>query len=341
MSETSTSETRAARQPVVPLGRRPVPPSSVWPHVAAWCLAWGTLVLLGVGALVTTFGAGMAVPDWPNSFGYWMFGLPADYWIPAMGGAFDVFLEHGHRVMGSIVGLITIGLVLTVVLCDGRAWLVTLSVAALVLVIFQGTLGGMRVVLDAQTLAMIHGMVAPLFFALVGVLLLVSSRGLDPSECRPLVASDGSIWLYRALATLLVAATYAQIVFGGYLRHFHGGHWYHILLPIGLFVLATTLLVLAHTVLKEHRPIRRLATLVFALLVVQTLLGVGAWTAIYGLFTIEPYRHGLFEAVTTMLHVVFGSILFASTVVQVVRAEWLPLRGRFPATRSTSLEAAT
>jgi cytochrome c oxidase assembly protein subunit 15 len=62
-----------------------------------------TFCLIGLGGLVTSKGVGLAVHDWPTSFGYNMFLLPIDQWL----GKFGVFEEHSHRLLASIVGLMT------------------------------------------------------------------------------------------------------------------------------------------------------------------------------------------------------------------------------------------
>lgn len=319
--------------------RRPAPPRTIWPHLTAWSVAVGTVVLMGVGALVTTFEAGMAVPDWPNSFGYWMFGLPMEQWIPMMGGSFEVFLEHSHRIIGSIIGMLTIGFVVACWFGDGRWRTITLSLVALLLVCVQGFIGGYRVLFDEQTLAMIHGTVAPAFFAYIVVLLNVTSRRVDASESQPTSAPGWAVWLVWIVSLLMVVATYVQIGFGAYLRHFQQGHMVHLLLPILLTALSLITLVLAWTVLRDRRPLRRAATWVFVLLLAQASIGVAAWTAIFGLFGVMPQRLGSFEAVTTLLHVIFGAFLLAATVTQAVRAQWLPAVSPIRLSRPQGVEA--
>lgn len=75
-------------------------------HVVTWLLALGTFPLIWMGGLVTSHGAGMSVPDWPNSFGYNMFALPFDRWLGAFAGG--VVYEHTHRLLGTLVGLLAI-----------------------------------------------------------------------------------------------------------------------------------------------------------------------------------------------------------------------------------------
>ena len=77
---------------------------SVWPHRIAVILVGATFPLLFIGGLVTGKGAGLAVPDWPTSFGYNMFLYP---WSKMVG---NIFYEHSHRLVASFVGLLTIAL---------------------------------------------------------------------------------------------------------------------------------------------------------------------------------------------------------------------------------------
>jgi cytochrome c oxidase assembly protein subunit 15 len=72
-----------------------------WLHRFAVLTALATLVLLAAGGLVTSHGVGMAVPDWPNTYGYNMFAFPFSQWV---GG---IFFEHSHRLIAAFVGLLT------------------------------------------------------------------------------------------------------------------------------------------------------------------------------------------------------------------------------------------
>src|SRR5438132_5519456 len=76
-------------------------PHNHWLHRFAVLTAVATMLLLGAGGLVTSHGVGMAVPDWPNTYGYNMFFFPISKWI---GG---IFYEHTHRLVASGLGLLT------------------------------------------------------------------------------------------------------------------------------------------------------------------------------------------------------------------------------------------
>src|SRR5262245_65461932 len=105
---------------------------SPWPRRLALMTAIATLPLLFVGGLVTSTGAGLAVPDWPTTFGYNMFLYP---WSKMIGG---IFYEHSHRLIGSVVGFLTILLAVTLWYKESRQWLRWLGIVGLGAVIAQG-----------------------------------------------------------------------------------------------------------------------------------------------------------------------------------------------------------
>lgn len=228
----------------MPTAPRPIP--SPWPHRCAVCLACTTFPLIWVGGLVTTYDAGMAVPDWPNTYGYNLFAYPWQTWLF---GPWDLFLEHSHRLLGALVGLITMAVVVAVYRSDQRLWLRRLALVALGAVIAQGCLGGVRVLLDARLLAMLHGIVAPGYFALSLVLCVATSAWwhavASPAPSRDPTASPGPprrdgarqherrgseyppahrrlaaacLGLYPLGVTTL-AAVYLQVALGALLRH--------------------------------------------------------------------------------------------------------------------------
>ena len=235
-------------------------------HRFAVLTAIATLGLLGIGGLVTSHGAGMAVPDWPNTYGYNMFFFPVSYWV---GG---VFYEHTHRLAASGVGLLTVvlalwlygrsarplmrwgGLVLmlaglfipvaarrpwndgVVVGLTGLAGFVTSSfwpsceaspkwlrwcgVAALVAVILQGVLGGLRVVLLKDALGIFHATVAQLYFALVCAIAFCTSRWWETPPGRLPSTLHNRLFNCFLLTTLLILG---QLTLGAAMRHQHAG----------------------------------------------------------------------------------------------------------------------
>src|SRR3954453_7443410 len=139
------------------------------PRVAVFAALF-TWPLIFVGGLVTTYRVGMAVPDWPTTFGMNMFLYRV--WEAAWG----VFIEHGHRLYGASVGVGTIVLMAWFLVADRRRSLKVLGVVALLAVIGQGVLGGYRVRLNSTTLAAVHGCTAQAFFALMVTLCVLTGR---------------------------------------------------------------------------------------------------------------------------------------------------------------------
>ena len=253
----------------VPISRSPSP----WLFRYATLVAVATLGLVCIGGLVTSKGVGMAVPDWPTSFGYGMFALPLSMWMT--GG---VFHEHTHRVWASGVGLLVVfltrwtaghasrkplawvglmevlgglglmglnplwkgeahfllgigGVVLAAAAVGFRnapapALSVRLAWAAFALVQLQGSLGGLRVVLDSWAIGgttggvvfgMIHGCLGQVFLVLVACLALSLSRWY-PTWGRERSEVPGARWVF--LGTVLV---FGQLLLGLWMRHQHAG----------------------------------------------------------------------------------------------------------------------
>jgi heme a synthase len=174
-----------------------------------------TLVLICFGGLVTSHGAGLAVPDWPNSYGYNMFLFPVSMWV---GG---IFYEHTHRLVASGVGLLTGILAVWLWAKDSRKWLRWLGVLAFVLVVVQGVLGGLRVVLLKDQLGLVHGALAQIFLALVAAIALFTSRYWLKEWPRSGAAPDsgGLRWLILGTTGLILA----QLLVGAAMRHRHAG----------------------------------------------------------------------------------------------------------------------
>ena len=176
-----------------------------------------TLVLIGFGGLVTSKGVGMAVPDWPNTFGYNMFLVPFDEWL----GKFGIFEEHSHRLVASFVGLLTLVLATWLWVKDSRKWVRLLGIGALVLVVAQGVLGGLRVTEINQNLGLIHGAVAQLFLILVcGIALVTSSwwRRVNVSE-----ADGASFEALKGILVAVICLVFVQLLLGATMRHQHAG----------------------------------------------------------------------------------------------------------------------
>ncbi len=180
-----------------------------WLNRFAWSLAGLTLFLICSGGMVTSTNAGLAVPDWPTTFGYNMFLFPFSQWV---GG---IFFEHSHRLIASAVGFFTIILAVWLWLAESRKWLRVLGLVALGAVILQGVLGGIRVTLLKDEIGIFHACLAQAFFGLLILIAVVTSRFwfADPSRATRLQF----VWL----PILTVSLIYVQLGLGATMRHQH------------------------------------------------------------------------------------------------------------------------
>lgn len=190
-----------------------------WLSRFAFLTALATLFLVGLGGVVTSKGVGMAVPDWPNTFGENIFLFPFSKWV---GG---VFYEHSHRLVASGVGLLTTILAVWLWLKESRQCLRWLGVAAFVAVVLQGVLGGLRVVFDKHgwgtELGIFHATVAQLFLVLICAIALFTTRSWQNFALNRLVSTGQSQLRYFLLVgTLLI---FGQLVLGATMRHQHAG----------------------------------------------------------------------------------------------------------------------
>ena len=261
---------------------------SRWPHRIAMLLTAIVFPLIWLGGLVTTYDAGMAVPDWPNTYNYNMFAYPVRDWFF---GPWDLFVEHGHRLLATLAGLVAIVLVVVTSRSEPRKWVRWMAIGGLALVIFQGLLGGARVLLDARLIAKIHGCVGPLFFAYSVALCVVMSRWWASRATENRSHSTSGVSGVGMVAIVLLTLSFAQLVLGAFLRHVD------VMAPAGQYML----LIVAHVVVallllggtfvqwgltrKEHfrgRGVRMSINVLVALVFVQVGLGFGTWVVKYG-----------------------------------------------------------
>jgi cytochrome c oxidase assembly protein subunit 15 len=282
----------------------------IWSHRLALLLSGATLVLILFGGLVTNTGAALAVPDWPTTFGHNMFLYP---WSQMVGG---VFYEHSHRLIGSLVGALTLLLAFSLWVTGSRRWLRWLGVGAVGFVSVQGLLGGLRVILLAEPLAIVHGALAQAFFGLTVALAFFTSR--EWFEEGPRAFADLSL---RRLTLWATGSIYLQIVLGSFLTHrgWLGGHLGGALL---LLVIVPALLARVLRCYPDHSRLTRPSIWLAALLGLQLCLGAGAYLA---RFTSIELPVGLGWPVA---HRVLGGLLFAASLVLTLRVHRLPLATR-------------
>ncbi|MEM9586186.1 MAG: COX15/CtaA family protein [Planctomycetota bacterium] len=294
------------------------------------CLVWP---LIWVGGLVTTYDAGMAVPDWPGTYGYNLFLYPPSTWLS---GPFDLFIEHGHRLLAAIVGFVSIGLAIFAYRSEPRRWVARLAALVLVAVIGQGVLGGLRVVLSDRTLAMIHGCTGPAFFVLCVITAAVTGRWWLTSAQRSVDVrrrpSRGQIgWV-----GLMFALSYTQLVLGAQLRHVQPDTRASMFaMTIAFHVLTAFILWIATAVgwawirrcgdLTLSRPA---GWLIFFVLV-QITLGIGTWAVNYGFPDFLNWfpgsealllrSKGFVDSIIVTSHVATGSLILAICGLLLVR----------------------
>jgi heme a synthase len=186
-------------------------------HRVALLLAAATFPLIFVGGLVTSHGAGLAVPDWPNSFGYNMFLFPPSQWVG------NIWYEHVHRLYASGIGLLSIVLCVLAWRTDRRRGTRWLAVAVLGAVIFQGVLGGLRVIWIDLDLAVVHGCFAQAFFCLTALMAVVTSRWWTEAPDLSAEADAGRGRRVVRWAAVAVVVIFGQLVVGAIMRHYRAG----------------------------------------------------------------------------------------------------------------------
>lgn len=303
------------RIPAPPL---PVRPETRWRFRFTVLSVVTSVALLAWGAFVTSINAGMAVPDWPSSFNSFD---PFNPW-PQWWTITPVLAEHGHRLLGALVGLFTLILALWGWRTDPRRWMRRLGFAALALVILQGVLGGLRVVFASLDLAVVHACMAQVFFSTLVAMALFTSQSwltgstFPPAPDRPEEARARAALRRLALGT--AALLYGQIILGALLRH--PGTGIDPLL-VGLHITGALLVVTAVAVvgwyaatrLRGHAPVRRTTRVMGVLVVLQFSLGLVAY-----LVTLD--ESGMLEpsnvqVIVNSLHMVVGALLMASVAV--------------------------
>ena len=182
-----------------------------WLNRFAWFTVAATLMLICSGGMVTSKNAGLAVPDWPTTFGYNMFLFPASKWV---GG---ILFEHTHRLIASTVGLLTLILAGWLWRTEPRRWVRLLGLTAVAAVILQGVLGGIRVTLLKDEIGIFHACLAQAFLGLLVVIALVSS----PTWVQANFLTSADAQKLRALALATTAIIYVQLALGATMRHEH------------------------------------------------------------------------------------------------------------------------
>jgi len=280
------------------------------PHWVAICAAVFTLPLLYVGGTVTTYHVGLAVPDWPTTFGTNMFSY--DFW----NAPFGVRVEHTHRLYGAAVGLATALLCLWLLAFEPRRWLKGLGILALFGVIVQGILGGTRVTQVSTLLAAVHGFTGQAFFGLMVALCVFTSRKWH-SERKGALA-PGHL---RALTTAILSLVVLQIVLGSWSRHFGTVATIaaHSVLAAVVWIAGVIALVQIERNRPPRSPMAASARMLVVLTTLQVLLGA---VALFGLLPLDgtPRPATFYQALLRTSHQTNGALILAACVVLSLRA---------------------
>ena len=309
-------------------------------HLFAVLVAAATGILIFAGGLVTSTESGLSVPDWPNTYGYFMFFFPLEKMV---GG---IKFEHTHRLIASTVGFLILVLAGWLWRAEPRGWVRRLGYIALAAVIVQGILGGITVLWYLpDPISIAHASLAQIVFCLTMTIALVTSpgwtrayaapEGTPPRRSgRPGPAPDDVI--LRRVAAATTGLIYLQIVVGATMRHTGAGlaipdfplmfgqlippHWdakiaVHFAHRVGALVVSLAILATTGHVFYHHRSrreLRRPSLLLLVLLAIQITLG--ALTVLSGK-----------QFIINSLHVVTGASVLVTSLVLTLRAH----RARF------------
>ena len=273
-------------------------------HRIAIFIACVTFIVIIAGALVTSEDAGLSVPDWPTSYGH-LVKLP-----PWVGG---IVYEHSHRMIAWFTGMCTIVIAVWTWLVDRRRWMKYLAVGALGTIIAQGILGGITVLkLLPPAVSTAHAAVGQTFFCIAVAIAVCTGRGWVQDNPQP-VADHGHPKLI-VLCWYSILILYIQLIFGGMFRH-HGMSWApHVINALSVALILTWTGVRALAQFPKIEGIRRAATPLLFLLVVQLFLGFAAFfTRVAPVPGMSP--DGFLMVLSTVAHVAVGALLLATTIV--------------------------
>lgn len=277
---------------------------SDWLHRYALLLACATLFLVVAGASVTSNEAGLSVPDWPLSYGKVM---------PEMKGG--IFYEHGHRMVATTVGFMTIVLAVWLWRADARSWMKKLGLAALGGVIAQGVLGGMTVLfLLPKPVSISHACLAQLFFSTTCAIALFTSpswrRGVDPVDARGWASRPGS-------AILLPLTLLAQLALGAAFRHKALGLVPHAVGAAVVTAVASWAAIHLLIHYQRHEALRKTAIALISTVLAQVFLGVGAYMS--RVATADDPQPMPVMVIFTVLHVAVGALAMAMSVLTAIQ----------------------
>jgi cytochrome c oxidase assembly protein subunit 15 len=294
------------------VGRRFAPPTLPprdWFNVFVCVTGVAVFLLLLSGGLVTGLKAGLAVPDWPRSFGYNMFLYPV---VNMTGG---VFYEHAHRLYGSLVGITSIVLMVSMFRFDRRVSLRVLGAAIFFMVCLQGIMGGLRVTETNTALAIVHGVFGQMVLAaVVAAAALTAPAWLAPTPnlARAPTSPD------RAASTVLVVLLILQVAVGALYRHLRreadasDAATHYLYAHIAMAAIVTAVAVFAGgrawAFHPEAKPLRRTGMWLLVVVGGQLLLGIVAMMLV---LSGRDSEASALEVAFTTAHQATGALLLA------------------------------
>jgi cytochrome c oxidase assembly protein subunit 15 len=284
-------------------------------------VAASTAVLIFAGGMVTSTGSGLSVPDWPNTYGWFMWTFPLDKMV---GG---IFYEHTHRLIASTVGFLIVVLACWLWRAEPRRWVRMLGYIALGAVVTQGVLGGLTVLFFLpDPISIAHASLAEIVFCLTVTIALVQSPGWKRAYSGPV---DDA--LFRKLTAATTALVYVQILLGATMRHTDAGlaipdfpwmfghlvpdHWdpkiaIHFAHRTGALVVTTFILAsIGHVVYHHRRHGELVRPSLVLLLLIPLQITLGALTVLSGK-----------QPVINSFHVVTGASVLVTSLVLTLRA---------------------
>ena len=285
-----------------------------------------TVILILAGSLVTSHDAGLSVPDWPTTYGWNMFTFPPSMWVA------NILYEHGHRLIASTVGFLTIIMAIWLWVAEPRRWLRWFGVATLGSVVAQGLLGGLTVLFFLPAaISTAHAGLAEIFFCMTVAIAVFTSPGWIAGYGAGSAAVQPAGRTLRMLATTATVVIYAQIIVGATMRHTGAGlaipdfplmfghlipdHWssaiaIHFTHRVGAVLVTIAIITLFSHIASRYADraeLLRPAVLIVALVGIQITLGA---------FTVLSRRDPWINS----FHVVCGAMVLTTSLVITLRS---------------------
>ena len=280
-----------------------------------------TLLLILAGGLVTSREAGLAVPDWPLSYGRL---------FPPMVG--NIFWEHGHRIIAGTVALLTLVLAVWIQIQGKRTWLKRLAWAAFGAVILQAALGGLTVLyLLPPAVSIVHACLAQTFFCLTVALAYFLNPAPSPQpspqrgEGEILKSPSPLVWgrgkgegeSPRRLAVMTAAFIYLQLILGASVRHTSFSAVPHVVVAFLVFLHVALLVSRIMRFQGEDKTLTRFALGMGFFTLLQVFLGIGAF--VFTRMLERGHEPPTAEVFFTASHQTLGAAILAMSI-------WICLR---------------